>query len=469
MALDWLKKFSIKQETRSFYIARPPEYAERLIYLHPDRSVPRGAKLTVRSDECALFFREGKLIGKIDTGTYLLDTANLPFLGHLIVDEFTNANHFICELFFVTTREWAQSFEDVEVGQFRDSNSRNVVKVLASFGYTVRIADPARLIIGLGGQNKESQEPINEVLRGRAATTLRQSVAQRAQRADILDVVSNIDVDAIGQELVTAARAEFLPLGLDVIRAFDLRLDLDDESRERLVEFGQMEAKLAYQAKGASIATQDGFAHFNAVQGQLAAMEGLGKGLSTGNSPMLLSGNIGGLGGPNLTPSYASNRRNLGAGSTPLSNQASFVLVDGNGGKGPFTPRQLALVLIAEGLDPQATTIRRTDDPATMAFAADLEPLVMAEYNKRKKPEASPRASSTVASALLPNGQSIDLLEAAMQAAAVNGSVSPEAQATLIQMAQSLGIASDPREASLLILGLAAKAGLNLADPDVQP
>lgn len=230
-----------------------------------------------------------------------------------------------------------------------------------------------------------------------------------------------------------------------------------------------MEAKLAYQAKGASIATQDGFAHFNAVQGQLAAMEGLGKGLSTGNSPMLLSGNIGGLGGPNLAPSYANTRRNLGAGSTPLSNQASFVLVDGNGGKGPFTPRQLALVLIAEGLDPQATTIRRTDDPATMAFAADLEPLVMAEYNKRKKPEASPRASSSLASAPLPNGQSIDLLEAAMQAAAVNGSVSPEAQATLIQMAQSLGIASDQREASLLILGLAAKAGLNLADPDVQP
>ena len=84
MALDWLKKFSIKQETRSFYIARPPEYAERLIYLHPARSVPRGAKLTVRPDECALFFREGKLIGKIDTGTYLLDTANLPFLGHLL-------------------------------------------------------------------------------------------------------------------------------------------------------------------------------------------------------------------------------------------------------------------------------------------------------------------------------------------------------------------------------------------------
>jgi membrane protease subunit (stomatin/prohibitin family) len=127
MAFDWLKKLSIKQETQSFFIARPPECADRLIFLHPDRSIPRGAKITIRSDEGALFFREGKIIGKLDTGTHLLDTANIPFLGHLIIDEFSNANHFICELFFVTTREWAQFFHNIDVGQFRDINSRTVV------------------------------------------------------------------------------------------------------------------------------------------------------------------------------------------------------------------------------------------------------------------------------------------------------------------------------------------------------
>lgn len=466
MALDWLKKLSIRQETRSFFIARPPECADRLIYQHPDRSVPRGSKITVRADECALFFREGQFVGQMDTGTFRLDTANIPFLGHLIFDEFTNANQFICEIFFVTTREFAQSFTDIEVGQFRDNNSRNVVKVLASLGYTIRIADAAKLVIGLGGQNAGSGEAISEILLGRAATALRQSVALRAQRADILDVVSNIDVDAIGNELVLAARTEFAPLGIDVIRAFNLKLDLDDESHERLVQFGQMEEKLAYQAKGASIATKDGFAHFNAVQGQLAAMEGLGKGLGAGGSPMLLSGNIAGLGGPNLSPSYSNARTNFGSGSAPLSAQASFILTGDGGGKGPFTPRQLALVLIAEGLDPQSTSIRRTDDPSTIACTADLEPLVMAEYNKRKKTNVTTNTSAVSKSET--NGQSIELLDAAMKASAEGGSVPLQAQAMLIQMAQSLRIAGDQKEASLLILGLSAKAGLSLSDVDSQ-
>lgn len=466
MAFDWFNKPSIKQEARSFFIARPPEFADRLVFLHPDRSIPRGAKVTVRSDECALFFREGKLIGKLDAGTYLLDTANLPFLGHLIIDEFSNANHFICELFFVTLRELAQNFHNIEVGQFRDRNSLNVVKVVASLGYTVRIADPAKLIIGLGGQNADSEDSVNDILRGRAATTLRQSVAYRARRTDILDIVSNIDVDAIGEELVLAVRAEFLPLGLDVIRAFDLKLDLDEDSHERLVEFGQMEAKLAYQAKGASIATQDGFAHFNAVQGQLAAMEGLGKGLSTGNSPMLLSGNFGGLGGANLAPSYSYGKRNLGAGSSPLSAQASYVLIDSSGERGPFTPRQLALILIAEGLAPHATSIRRTDDPSTISFTADLEPLIMTEFSKRKKPDTARSAAAPTTPDVNSNGQSIELLDAAMKAAAVGGAISAAAEATLVQMAQSLDIAGDEREASLLILGLSARAGLSLSSSD---
>ena len=468
MAFDWFKKLSIKQETRSFFIARPPECADRLVYLHPDQSIPRGAKITVRSDECALFFREGKFIGKIDVGTYLIDSANIPFLGHLIIDEFTNANHFICELFFVTTREWGQYFHNIEVGQVRDRNSRNVVNVLASLGYTVRITDPAKLVIDLGGQNAGSEEHINDILRGRAATTLRQSVATRAQHADILDIVSNIDVDAIGKELVSAARAEFLPLGLDVIRAFDLKLNLDDASEDRLIKFGELEQELALQAKGASLATQEGFAHFNAVQGQRSAMEGLGKGLGTGNSPMILSGNMGGFGGANLVPSYSNPKRNMGAGSSPLSAQASYVLIDGNGERGPFTPRQLALVLVAEGLAPQSTSIRRTDDPPTISFTADLEPLIKAEYDKRKKPDVARATPARTTSEVSSNGQSIELLDAAMRAASVGGAVSPEAEATLVQMAQSLGIASDEREASLIILGLSARAGLRLPSSDTQ-
>ena len=34
------------KETKSFYIARPAEAARDFIYLHPDTSIPRGAKIT---------------------------------------------------------------------------------------------------------------------------------------------------------------------------------------------------------------------------------------------------------------------------------------------------------------------------------------------------------------------------------------------------------------------------------------
>lgn len=101
MVLGWFSK-----ETKSMYVARPAERADDLIYLHPDKSIPRGTKLTVRSDECVLFFREGKYIGKVNPGTTVqLDTANIPFLGHLLIDKFTDANHFICEVFFVRLSE----------------------------------------------------------------------------------------------------------------------------------------------------------------------------------------------------------------------------------------------------------------------------------------------------------------------------------------------------------------------------
>ena len=461
MAFNWLKR-----ETKSQYIARPPEAAHQLVYYHPDRSVPRGAKLTVRSDECALFFREGQYIGRVDAGTTVLDTANIPFLGHLLLDGFTGANHFICEIFFVTLREVIEEVPEFEVGQFIDNNSRNVVKVLASLNYTVRVTDPPLLITGLGGQNAQSGEVVGQILAGRTATALRQSVASRAQTRAILDVVSNIDVDAIGNELVAAARAEFKPLGLEVVRAFDLRLDLDDESRERLVEFGKRESNLAYQAKGASIANQDGFTQFNAVQGQLAAMEGLGKGLGTGNSPMVLSGNLGGMGGGFAAPpSFAPQRRDFGGASSPISQEVSFILVDPKGDKGPYTARQLALVLIAEGLDPQTTTIRRSDDPANMGFTADLEPLVMAEIQKRRRgaplsPPAQPEAAQ--AATAPSSARMIDALGAAMRAAAVDSRLSPDSFTALAQMAQTLGLSADQQQASLLVLGLAAQAGLSV-------
>ena len=71
---DW-----IKDQSKALYIARPDQASNDLVWAHPDRSIPRGAKLTVRSDEIALFFREGQFMGTCQAQSSY--TANIPSLA----------------------------------------------------------------------------------------------------------------------------------------------------------------------------------------------------------------------------------------------------------------------------------------------------------------------------------------------------------------------------------------------------
>jgi hypothetical protein len=58
-----------KKATPDLFSARPPEARGALLWRYPDRSIPRGAKLTVGLDETALFFWEGVLVGSLEAGS----------------------------------------------------------------------------------------------------------------------------------------------------------------------------------------------------------------------------------------------------------------------------------------------------------------------------------------------------------------------------------------------------------------
>jgi membrane protease subunit (stomatin/prohibitin family) len=375
----------VRDETKSLYIARPEQAAGQLIYKHPDQSIPRGAKLTVRSDECALFFREGKLVARVDAGTELLDTANLPFLGHFLIDKFTDANHFICELFFVSLYECSLSLPGHRLGQYKDLNSANLVEIDGSLSYTVRVVEPGQLITQLGGQNAYSGEAVREVINGRMLNFFRKAVGLRAQRAPVLNVVSNIDSEAIAQEIANLATLEFTPLGLGLGRIFDLTLSLDEASLQLLRDFGKQEANLVLQEKGSRIATQEGFETFNLMQGQRAALEGMGKGMAVGNGPLVMSGGMG-----DLTRRSPQGLRQVSAGAgrgpSVLPTQSLFLVLTDRGATGPYSARQVALMAISKGQALSEVQIRASDDPPEVAFSADLEPQIVSEYKRRAPP-----------------------------------------------------------------------------------
>jgi membrane protease subunit (stomatin/prohibitin family) len=449
MAFGWLTK-----ETKSAYIARPAESVHSLVYLHPDKSIPRGAKLTVRSDECALFFRDGKYVGRIDAGSVLLDTANIPFLGHLLIDQFTDANHFICEVFFVSLNEIIFRIDPVSLGQYKDMNSANVVSITGGVSYTVKALDPARLVIDLGGQNSDSSAKVEQILNGRMINQMRKAVGMRTQASPVLEVVSNVESEAVSQEIQALGHAEFSRTGIGIGRVFDLALQLDGESLNALREFGKQESGLALQAKGMRLATGDGFAEFNLIQGQRAALEGLGKGLGTGNAPMVMSGfNIG----ANLTgPAARSASRppiQVREG-TVLSTRSMYVLRGATGETGPFTPRQIALMAISKGLPLSEMEIRGTEDPNDVLFSADLEPQILAEFKRRAPPVAShPVASATpvappeattpqqaAGAATGPNAQAFSM---AFFGSVKNGQLTLQEIETLSGLATTLGLDPD--------------------------
>jgi membrane protease subunit (stomatin/prohibitin family) len=396
--IDMLGFFT--KETKGFYIARPSEAARDFIYLHPDTSIPRGAKITVKSDECALFFSEGKYVGTISPGsTTNLDTNNIPFLGHWVIDKFSGGNHFIAEIYFVLLTEVILPIYSEPLGQYQDLNSKNVVALNGSLQYSIRIKDPLKVIATLSGQSGYAQNAVIQFFNGRLLNGLRRMVGQRALAYPMLSVVSNIDSEQISTELIAFLKDEFELSGITVSRMFDLTLALDLDSLEELKRFGREESNLALQSKGAQIASQQGFAEFNIVQGQRAALEGMGQGLATGKGTMMMGMGLGGnltnvrSGGASLSRSSGFEGGGFSKSGASLSGPRNYFLQTSTGENGPMSSRQLALFAISNKRNLSELNIRGDDDPVGSYFPADAEPTVVTEYNRRATSSPSQPAS----------------------------------------------------------------------------
>ncbi len=449
MVFKWLTN-----ETQTAYIARPPEANGQLIYMHPDKSIPRGAKLTVRTDECVLFFREGQFVSRLDAGTFLLDTNNVPFLGHLLVDKFTNANHFITQLFFVTIAECVTRLPVTPLGQYVDQNSRNLVAVNGSSSYTLQVTDPVKLVTQLGGQSGDSGATTIDVLNGRLLNGLRRIVGQMVESLPVLAVVSNTQAEAVSEGLKRFAGEEFRAIGLELRRVLDLEVALDSESLETLREFGKQEASLRLQSKGAEIAQQAGFAEFNIVQGQRAALEGLGKGLADGKGAMFMGMGLGadltgarmGRGGG---MARSGSAQGAGGGGSVLSRPRTYFVQTPGGEAGPYSPSQVALLAVSSKRSLADMLIRSETDPVGSYLPAELEPRIVSEYKQRVPSPPS-------------HGPTPNAFDVAFTAAVADGSLSQEGISMLAKLAVAFTLANDETAARALVEQRAIAKGVRL-------
>jgi membrane protease subunit (stomatin/prohibitin family) len=267
----------IKGGVAELAIARPDSAKDQWVYKHPDQTIPMKAQLTVDSDEVALFFKDGKYVGSFSAGRHTLDASNIPFLGQLI-DKFTGGNVFICEVYFVTTRELPSIKFGTSIGDVQDPQTRLRVRLMVHGEFSARVIDPTKLVIGLVGQRATTNEAFLGWFKSQVQKTMKDGVAELIvkQNWPLMKVTSGAYTDEIEESTLAGVRRHIEPYGVEIIRFGDFSVGMDQADKERL---DKLVDRMAYvEGMGSVTGGMAAYQQMAQAEMMMGAAEGMKKG-----------------------------------------------------------------------------------------------------------------------------------------------------------------------------------------------
>jgi len=274
-----------KRGVQEMMIARPDGTKAEIVWKHPDRTIPMKSQLTVDSDECAVFFRNGQVIETLGPGRHSLDSANLPFLSELI-DNVTGGNVFIAEVFFVNSREHTGNKFGGRIGHFEDPKSGVPVETMVHGEFSFRVIDPVKLITRLVGMGRAESFTVKSWMREQVLKVLRDSIAELLvkRKWPLLDVTSGAYTEELELDVLEALDKHVADYGLDVVRLGNFVIGIDEDDATNLKTLYRDAAYLR------TVGGVEGFQKFAAGKAMLGAGEGLAKGGGGGGGGGLLGG-----------------------------------------------------------------------------------------------------------------------------------------------------------------------------------
>jgi len=265
---------------RREFIVRPDDYKASILFKWPDTNIRNRTQLTVEQDEIAVFFRDGKVSGIIQPGVSTLDSKEIPFLGNL-VDAATGGKYFKTELYFVSTREFANLPFGGMVDNVVDPETGLAIGLRVFGDYSLKVVAPDRLIVNLvGTQNLLSNDQITDWMRDQLLKVFRTDVVAHItnERWPILGIASQNAV--IEQETLAAAARVLDSYGINVARMGNFVISIKPDDEETLKKYRRdvQYTKLAGSFQGAAAGE---------------AMEGIGEGAAKGgegSAPAVVAG-----------------------------------------------------------------------------------------------------------------------------------------------------------------------------------
>lgn len=280
----------VKKGAQELFIARPDEAKDLLVYKWPDPTIPNKAQLTVAEDEIALFYKDGKMVGKVEAGRHTLESSNIAFLS-LLMDKFTGGNVLKAEVWFVTLREIAGKLFGGPIGDVEDPKSGVPVGLRCRGSYSLKADDPKKVIDFFGLRSWSTDEEFDGWFRDQVKKTFRDKIAEMLvkQHMPLLDVTSGAYTEEIEKVVVEATAPHLVDYGMRMVRMGDLVIDMKDEDEKKLKELYTDAAQL--RMMGGSVQNYQAYA---AGKAMLGAGEGMSKGGGgDGGNPMLGGAGMG--------------------------------------------------------------------------------------------------------------------------------------------------------------------------------
>ena len=132
------------------FIAVPDERKNQILFKWPDDQLRKGTRCIVEPDMLAVFINKGEVVGTLGPGRHQVEADEIPGLG-AVIDAVTGGNAYRAELYFVGTHEYVSQKFGGRIDDIQDPQSQLLVGMRVFGDYSVRVTDPAKLILQLTG------------------------------------------------------------------------------------------------------------------------------------------------------------------------------------------------------------------------------------------------------------------------------------------------------------------------------
>jgi membrane protease subunit (stomatin/prohibitin family) len=258
----------VKNGVREMMIARPDQLKHLIVFKHPDQNFPMYSQLTVDSDECAVFFKDGRVVGVLPPGRHTLQTQNIPFLNQ-IVNNFTGGQVFISEIFFVKTTPVRGIPFGGPVGDMLDplTGEQVIPRIFGEFSLVV--TDPVRFVVGYSGQGSTGDNDyVLDWIKGLFMNGVKTTLGELCE----VEQKSVLQAVALTQKLATAFVShapDLNDIGVRILQMGQFNLNFSDEDRQRLVAANAEIAKAQRQVRVKQIGVAGAAADAQAKQFEL--------------------------------------------------------------------------------------------------------------------------------------------------------------------------------------------------------